>query len=142
MTSGTGKARGFTLTEVLVSVAILSVGAVAVMQALGRSAAAVEVAEARSQAHQFAVTKMAEVDLAARLGQALEEANGGSFRVGSRQFRWTLAAPVSREEPAMRPVFLTVEWELGAESYTYAVQTAFRVPPEEGEEVDAEKDNE
>ena len=138
MTSATGKARGFTLVEVLVSVAILSVGAVAVMQALGRSAAAMTVAEARAQAHQFAVNKMAEVELAARLGQEMEESTGGSFLQGTRQFRWSLSAPLPEEGPGMRPVSLTVEWELGGESHAYTVQTAFRVPPEE-EDVDPKK---
>ena len=132
MTSATGKTRGFTLTEVLVSVVILSIGAVYVMQALGRSAAAIEVAEARAQAHQFAVTKMAELELAFRLGQKLEESNGGSFRQGTRQFRWGLSAPIPKEEPRMRPVSLTVEWDLGGETYAYALQTTFLFPAEEG----------
>ena len=135
MTSGTGnRIRGFTLTEVLVSVAILSVGAVAVMQALGSSAAAMAVAEARTQAHQFAMTKMAEVELAARLGQKLEDDSGGFFQ-GTRQFRWSLSASLPEGASTMRPVALTVEWDQGGKPYTYSVQTAFRVPPpEEGEE--------
>lgn len=137
MTSGTGK-DGFTLVEILVSVAILSVGSVAVLQALGRSAAALAVAESRSQAHLFSMAKMAEVELAVRSGKRIEEATAGSFREGPRQFSWSLTAhPPPEEDPQMQSVSLIVHWDLGRRRYEYAVETAFRLPKEEGEAEDA-----
>ncbi|MBI3322558.1 MAG: type II secretion system protein [Candidatus Omnitrophica bacterium] len=135
MISRTGnRQHGFTLTEVLVSIAILSVGAVAVMQALGSSAAAMSVAEARADAHRFAVTKMAEVELDVRLVRPLDENDGGSFIQGTRVYRWSLSSPVTEEEAGLRPAALAVEWELGGKPYAYTIQTAFRVPPSEEEQ--------
>jgi len=131
MTSATGRRPGFTLVEVLVSVSILSLGAVTVMQALGRAAAAVAVAEARSQAHQFCVSRMGEVELSVRTGKTLEESDSGSFQEEGRQFFWSLTAAPPKENPLLLPVSLTVRWNLGKQPYEYSVQTVFRLPPEE-----------
>ncbi len=122
--SGTGK--GFTLVEILVSVAILSIGAVLVMQALGRAASAMVIAEHRNQATLFSVSKMTEIEMALLQGQEVEEHTGGSFQVDEQLYQWSFSSPLNKEDPQRKSVSLVVTWNDGGHMVEHHVETVLR----------------
>ena len=129
MTSATGsniKPTGFTLVEVLVSVAILSVGSVAVMQALGQTAAALSAAEHRLQAVELSSSKIAEAVLTLRQGRELEENNGGTVRSGDFSLVWGLQVVSEKERPRVKTLSLTVEWKDGLPLRQQQLETILR----------------
>ena len=141
MTSATGskiKPSGFTLVEVLVSVAILSVGSVAVMQALGQTAAALSAAEHRRQAVEISSLKIAEAALTLRTGRELEENNGGTVRLGEQSLIWTLNAVSEKERPRVKTLSLTVEWKDGAQLRQHYLETILRRTKRPNEPADEE----
>ena len=122
--SGTGK--GFTFVEILISVVILSVGAVLVMQALGRAASAMVIAEHRKQALLFSTSKMAEIDTNLLQGRQIEEHTGVSFQIDEQLYRWNLSSPLNKEEPERKSVSLVVTWNDGLQEYEHPVITVLR----------------
>ncbi len=132
MTSGTGNdPKGLTLVEILASVVILSFGAVVTMQALGRVASALSVAEYQGEAYLFAMAKMAEVELALRSGQPVEESSQGSFRLGEHLFRWSLSLSTEPINPQFKAVSLTVAWSDGRHAYERHLNTILQRPSDE-----------
>ena len=137
MTSATGSKRlsseGFTLVEVLTSVLILSISSVVILQALARASSAITLSECRRNAVLFSAGKMAETELALRLGLDLEEANGGSFRVGDQPFAWNSTC-VKAEGPGPRVLSLTVLWKRGRDPYSQQVQAVLMRSKRPGED--------
>lgn len=124
----TGKGpSGLTLVEVLVSIVILSTGAVLVVQGLARVSYAQMVAEQRTHAYLFALSKMAELEMAMQEGP-LAEHDDGSFRIGEQAFHWEVtSAEVAGAEEA-RAVSLEVAWHHGADVFEHRVDTVLRAP--------------
>ncbi|MBI3324649.1 MAG: hypothetical protein HYZ92_05155 [Candidatus Omnitrophica bacterium] len=123
-----------TLIEVLISVVILAVGSVVIMEAFGRMAQALAVADDETGAYLFAMEKMAQVELEFRQGRLPEDdKESGSFRLGDQGFDWTLRMSAVSEEPPVRSVALDVEWQRGAADYSRHLETVLRVAqPEKG----------
>ena len=122
--SATGsRDKGFTLIEILMSVAILSIGTVLVMQALARAAWGITAAEHRRQACLFSLSKMAEAELTLRTMKELEEHSGGSFQADQQAFVWNLSSMPETEGSPRRLISLAVTWEDGAHRYEHRVQT-------------------
>ena len=138
MTSPTGnnndRGRGLTLIEVLISVVILSMGSVVIMEAFGRMAQAMAIADDETGAYLFAMSKMSEVEVEFREGRAPEEdEESGSFRLGERGYEWALRSSTLSEEPPVKSIALDVEWQRGSEMYTRRFETMLRVAvPETG----------
>ena len=138
MTSPTGnnndQGRGLTLIEVLISVVILSMGSVVIMEAFGRMAQAMAVADDETGAYLFAMSKMSEVEVEFREGRTPEEdEESGSFRLGERGYEWALRSSTLSEEPPVKSIALDVEWQRGSEMYTRRFETMLRVAvPETG----------
>ncbi len=122
--SETGK--GFTFVEILVSISILSIGAVLVMQALGRAASAMVIAEHRKDALLFSSSKMAEIETTLLQGQQIEEHNDGSFQSGEQIYQWSLSSPLDEKDPQRKLVSLVVSWNDGLQAYEYPVTTVLR----------------
>ncbi len=118
--------RGFTLVEILVSVAILSVSAVLILQACARGAQALAVARTRLRAYAFMSQKLGELELAPP-GQPVKEAEG-SFRIGEEAFAWRLGSGRVPEDVALEVVTLTVEWRRGRTPYSAETSLVRRLP--------------
>ena len=129
MISRTGNS-GLTLIEVLVSVAILSMGAVVVMQALARTAQAQALAEDRAQAYIVGASKMAEAELSTLAGTALPEHEDGHVRVSEQAFEWSINTVLEAEDPSLQLVMFAVTWQRGQYTYQQAVSTLVRLPQE------------
>ena len=117
--------RGLTLIEVLVSVVILSAGAIVLMQSLAQSAHAQAIAEAHIQAYVLAASKLGELELEAARGESLPERQEGIVRVGQQTFNWSATATALEASP-VQAVSLLVSWKEGARDYTLRLDTAIR----------------
>jgi type II secretory pathway pseudopilin PulG len=119
---------GLTLIEVLMSVVLLSTGAVFIMQALARISYAQAVAEDRRTVYLFAISKMAEVALAVEQGTLSEDGERGSFRIGPRAFSWNATAEPLDDDPQGASVVLTTAWQRGSADFSHHVTTIVRTP--------------
>ena len=140
MTSPTGRAKppssarrrrtGLTLIEVLISVVILSTGAVLVMHVFAKSWETVRVAEHRAAADVFALSKMADLELANHQGLDLMKRPSGAFRVDGHPFTWQVSVePPDPEHPeGSSLVTLTVTWPRGGDTDRLQCQTLLRPP--------------
>ena len=114
--------------EVLLSVAILAIGAVLIMQALARGAYALAVAKYRSTAYAFSEAKLADLELSA--SQGLIPKASGHFGAGQERFEWTVSATPLEEALPIQRVTLTVGWRQGRHPYESDFSLVQRVPPE------------
>lgn len=123
--------RGLTLVELLMSVVILSVGAVFIMQALVKISSAHVIAENQAQASLLAMSKMAEVELAVQAGAFSEDPEqGGSVRVGAQAFTWSATAAPLADDPTRTRIYLTVSWRRGESAGERQLETILRLPPD------------
>ena len=120
-------ARGFTLIELLVSVVILASGAVLVMQGLAKAAQATLVIDEHEGAYLFALSKMAEVEVAARAGKELPKHETGTFQRDGQAFEWEVVTS-AMDDPEVKDVTLTVSWHLGSQAYDRRFETLLRTP--------------
>ncbi len=120
--------HGLTLIEVLVSVVILSCGAVAVMQGLARAAYAASVAEQQTAAHVFALSKMSELELAVRRQEPLKPQESGDVRVGEQTYRWEVTAKPISDDSNLQYVSLVVSWSVGLRNYAHEIVTWLPMP--------------
>jgi len=123
-----------TLIEVLISIVILSMGSVVIMEAFGRMARALAVADHETDAYLFAFSKMAEVEMSCREGVPPEDdEESGSFQVGGQGYQWTLRTVTLSDEPPVKSIALEVAWRRGAEEHARRLETVLRIPQDEEE---------
>ena len=127
-TSTTGN-NGFTLIEILISVALLAFGVALILQGLARGAYALALATNRLRAYEFAGAKLADVELSGDSGKT-----HGRFHMGSEEFEWTVDAAPLPDEETLELVTLTVGWQQGRREYAESASAVRRRPPEEEEE--------
>jgi prepilin-type N-terminal cleavage/methylation domain-containing protein len=124
-----GSQHGLTLVEILISVAILASASVLILQAFARGAYTLAAADRRFQAHSFAASKMADVELS--LQQGLLPTPAGEFQKGRETFRWRVETAPSAEDPDFEHVTLIVEWSQGRQPYETQVSLLRRLPESE-----------
>ena len=123
---------GLTLIEVLISVILLAGGAVLVMQSFATGWEAIVRADERSRAYLFALSKLADLELANQQGHDLADRTDGSFRAGSKPFAWHLDVPSDEKRlGAPQPVTLSVRWPRGQTSDE--AQFSMLLPPVVGD---------
>ncbi len=128
--SGLPARRGFTLLEVIVSLAVLSIGLVAVLEAYGAAARVSLQDEFITTATFLAAGKMEEVLKEPYIAAASDE---GDFGEEFPDFTWTVDAADSEIE-GLLTVTVRVEWEgPTGEDYLELTSAAIsRQPPENG----------
>ena len=107
---------------------ILSVGSVIVLQALAKAAYAQTVTDHQTDAYLFALSKMADLELLAREGQALPEQDDGSFKADGQTFAWMIATAPAFDDPLIRSVTLSISWKVGKFSQERRLETWLRLP--------------
>ena len=120
---------GLTLVEVLVSLVILSVGAVTILQAMVRISHAQALATYQSKAYLFALSKLGDVEVAFREGKDVEASDTGTVRMGEHAFQWELVATPLVKESLVRVVSLAVRWRAGTRAFQRRFETQLRLPP-------------
>lgn len=121
-------ARGLTLIEILVSVAILASAVVLIMQALMRGSYTLQVAENRLRAYVFSVAKLADLELAMAADHHVKP--NGQFRVGRDLFEWSLETTPSLDDPQLSLMTLTVGWRGSGPGRTAQVSMLRRMTQE------------
>ncbi|MBI4355994.1 MAG: prepilin-type N-terminal cleavage/methylation domain-containing protein [Candidatus Omnitrophica bacterium] len=130
MTSRTGD-RGLTLVEVLLSVVLLATAAVFVLQGLAGISRAMTIAESRNTAYAFSLSKMAELEIAARRGRLpMEQPEHGSFREGRQPYAWTVTAAAVPEHPELASLEMAVHWRQGRDDRALRIETVVSAKPE------------
>jgi general secretion pathway protein I len=101
--------RGFTLLEVMIALAIVSVALVSLLALANRSIGVQSRLERLTQATLLAQRKMGEVEAAGKTDAVAAQATQGSFEPPFEEYRWRLAF---EETPlaAVRRVTVTVAW--------------------------------
>lgn len=134
--------RGFTLIEVLIAVAVLSVGIVLVLQGLHAALAAWDGAVERLRSVMLAQEQLAGVRREACAAATPPEDNSGSFAAPFARYRWRTQvaavalpglAPAATAGETLYDVRCTVWRELSAREFSLA--TRLYVPARESEAV-------
>ena len=116
------------------SVAILAAGAVVLLGALGNISHAVDVAEQRSAAYLFSVSKMAELELALQEGETFESHDGSTSSIGPHRVWWSVTGSAVSDDPQLKWVTLTVASRARSYAAPQHVETFLRTtlpePPE------------
>ena len=120
-----------TLVEVLVSVAILAVGTVVLMQALGRVSWAVLVGESERETLLFSFSKMGETEWQVQSGLELPEKENGKFSSGGHEFFWRRTIQSDPMQPELKSADFGVTWGTGSARGEYRVETLLKQPVKE-----------
>ena len=119
---------GLTLIEVLISVILLAGGTVLVMQSFATGWEAIVRADERTTAYLFALSKLADLELANQQGRELSDRINGSFRAEAKPFTWRLdAVPDGSSIQPPTQVTLSVSWPRGKS--TDEAQFSVLLPP-------------
>lgn len=105
--------RGFTLAEVLVTMALLAVVVPAAMQGMSLCLDTGDRARLREQASSLAQGKLAELCAAGQYQQANVE---GDFGTDWPKYRWQAA--ISSYDATLRQVSVTVSWDRAGREHT------------------------
>ncbi|NJC87981.1 MAG: type II secretion system protein GspI [Desulfuromonas sp.] len=109
MTTGGLWAKGFTLLEVMVALAIVSVALVSLLSLGNRSVAAQTRLQRLTHATLLAQQKMAETEVNSRRGKLERTLQQGTFAVPYEGYRWRLEF-AETPLPAVMLVTVTVAW--------------------------------
>lgn len=94
------RARGFTLLEVLVAVAVLGIALVAVLASAGQSLRGAAGLRERTLAHWVALNELAEIRLSGQWPDTGE--SDGDSELAGRQWRWELTVNTTQDEDLRR----------------------------------------
>lgn len=108
-TRGSAAARGFTLLEIMVALAIISVALVALLALGNRSIATHARLQQLTQATLLAQQKLATAEVDARLGRLEQIRQEGVFPEPYAAYRWRLEF-ADTPLPTIRTVTVTVAW--------------------------------
>ena len=108
-TRGAAAARGFTLLEIMVALAIISVALVALLALGNRSIATQARLQQLTQATLLAQQKLATAEVDARLGRLEQIRQEGVFPEPYAAYRWRLEF-ADTPLPSIRTVTVTVAW--------------------------------
>lgn len=108
-TRGAAAARGFTLLEIMVALAIISVALVALLALGNRSIATHARLQQLTQATLLAQQKLATAEVDARLGRLEQIRQEGVFPEPYAAYRWRLEF-ADTPLPSIRTVTVTVAW--------------------------------
>ena len=121
MTAGQSSTRGFTLLEIVVALAIVSVALVSLLSLGNRSVAVHSRLQHLTQATLLAQQKMAETEVSSRQGRLERTVQTGVFDTPHADYRWRLEfSPTPL--PSVVVATVTVAW--GNESKNEAVDVS------------------
>ena len=109
MFKGISNSRGFTLLEVMVALAVLSIALTAVVRNQGEGADVLGEARYRLRAAWLAQDKMAELQTSGLENEALSD---GDFDEEDAGFRWKIHVSVPPAFPMVKKLSVRVFWDL------------------------------
>ncbi|MDD5560718.1 MAG: prepilin-type N-terminal cleavage/methylation domain-containing protein [Candidatus Omnitrophica bacterium] len=129
MISVIGRNRGFTLIEIMISIAILSLGLILVLQGLTQCVGILRIAEDNLGASLLADDKIAEMEIAVKQDKDafLKDASGES-QSGNIEFKWQVRLTPDMEYEDLYAVLATVRWNEGKRSGASIFNTYLMIP--------------
>ncbi len=119
MISATGqrKNKGFTLIEIMISIAILSLGLIFVLQGLTHCLSILNISRNNLEASLLAEDKMAEAEIAVKQdADEFSKDSGGELKSGNIDFNWQIRFSPDQEYEDLDEVLTTVHWREGRRS--------------------------
>ena len=124
-----GRSKGFTLIEIMISVAILSFSAILILQGFTHSLNILRISQNNLQATLFAEEKMAQIQIDAKNSKYgfLTGLNGES-QIDNIEFRWQVSITPDEEYKDLNKLLTTVSWKEGKRKGTVPVVAYLRIP--------------
>ncbi len=115
MTSATGRSKAFTLIEIMISIAILSLGLILVLQGLAKCVNILRISQSNLAATLLAEDKMAEVEIAVKQNglKAFLNDTSGVEQAGNIELDWQVRLSQDEEYEDLNKVTATVNWRDG-----------------------------
>ncbi|MFA5350941.1 MAG: prepilin-type N-terminal cleavage/methylation domain-containing protein [Candidatus Omnitrophota bacterium] len=129
MISATGKSKGFTLIEIMISISILSVGLIFVLQGLTQCLSILRISQNNLEASLLAEEKMAEVEIAAKQDKTtFSKDASGEEQSGNIEFKWQIRLTPDSGYEDLNKVMDTVYWKEGRRSGVSVFNTYLLIP--------------
>jgi prepilin-type N-terminal cleavage/methylation domain-containing protein len=129
MISATGKSKGFTLIEIMISISILSVGLIFILQGLTQCISILSISRDNLEASLLAEEKMAEVEIAVKQDTAtFSKDTSGEARSGNIELKWQIRLTPDSEYEDLNEVLDTVYWKEGRRSGASVFSTYLTIP--------------
>ena len=129
MMSATGKNSGFTLVEIMVSVAILSLGLIVILQGFAGSLNILRVCRNNLEASLFAEEKMAELEINIKQSKnAFINDLSGATQVGNLGLQWQIVASPDLEYKDLNKILATISWKEGKRKGINSLNTFLIIP--------------
>ena len=129
MILATGKNRGFTLIEIMISIAILSVGLIFVLQGLTQCLNILGISRDNLEASLLAEEKMTEVEIAAKQDKGtFSKDASGEAQSGNIEFKWQIQLTPDGEYEDLNEALDTVYWTEGRRSGASVFRTYLTIP--------------
>jgi prepilin-type N-terminal cleavage/methylation domain-containing protein len=125
----TGNKRGFTLIEIMISVAILSVGLILVLQGFSHAFNILRISRDNLETSLFAQEKMAEMEINAKQEKDafLDDVSGVS-RSNNIEFNWQIRLTPDKEYEDLYEAVTTVSWKEGIRHGSGIFSTCLTIP--------------
>ena len=129
MISVTGRSRGFTLIEIMISIAILSVGLILVIQGLTQCLSILRISQDNLETSLLAEEKIAELEIAAKQekGTFFKETSGET-QSGNIEFKWQIRLTPDQEYEDLNEALTTVSWKEGTRKGASVFDTYLIIP--------------
>ena len=113
----TGRA-GLTLIEIMISIAILSLGLISVMQGLAKCVSILRISQDNLASTLLIEDKMAEMEIAVKQDglKAFLNDTSGQEQLGNAEFNWQIRLSPDQEYEILNKVTATVRWKDGRNS--------------------------
>jgi prepilin-type N-terminal cleavage/methylation domain-containing protein len=125
----TGRSKGFTLIEIMISVAILSFGLILILQGFTHSLNILRISQNNLQATLLAEEEMSQLQIDAKNSKygLLTDLNGES-QVDNIEFSWQTSITPDEEYEDLNKLLTTVSWKEGRRKGAVPVVTYLRTP--------------
>lgn len=129
MMSATGKNKGFTLIEIMVSVAILSLGLIVILQGFAGSLNILRVCRNNLEASLFAEEKMAELEINTKQSKnAFIKDLSGATQSGNLGLQWQIVVSPDLEYKGLNKILATISWKEGKRTGVNSLNTFLIIP--------------
>jgi len=124
-----GRSKGFTLIEVMVSIAILSFGLILILQGFAYSANVLRISRNNLEATLLTEEKMAETEIMLKQTKdSLFSGFNGESKSNNIEFKWKTELTIDEEYEDLNKVLATISWKEGRRKGTVPIFTYLRTP--------------
>jgi len=129
MILATGRSRGFTLIEIMISIAILSVGLIFVLQGLTQCLSILRISQDNLEASLLAEQKISEFEILAKQETgSFSKATSGQSQSGNVDLTWQIDLTPDSDYEDLNEVLAIVYWKEGRRSGVSAFSTYLIIP--------------